>query len=80
MPSLSAWIILFWVLGVFLIWFLSYTMNLATSSSLEITPLEVPNQIQIRDPKIQETELIRRLWTVVTAAALITVVAWVFGS
>lgn len=80
MPSLWAWTILFWVLGVFLIWFLSYKMNLATPSPTDIIPMDQSSTLLIRDAKIQESELIRLLWTVVAAAALVTVVVWVFGS
>lgn len=80
MPSLWAWTILFWVLGVFLIWFLSYKMRLATASPKEIIPLDQPTEFQIRDVKIQESELIRLLWTVVAASTLVTIVVWVFGS
>jgi SSS family solute:Na+ symporter len=80
MPSIWAWIMMLWVLGVFLIWFLSYKMNLATASATEVVALERVTQIPIRDTKIQEPELIRLLWTVVIAASVITVVSWVFGS
>jgi solute:Na+ symporter, SSS family len=80
MPSIWAWIMMLWVLGVFLIWFLSYKMNLATSSPIAVTALEQPIHPPIRDTKIQEPELIRFLWTVVIATAVITVVSWVFGS
>jgi SSS family solute:Na+ symporter len=80
MPSIWAWIMMLWVLGVFLIWFLSYKMNLGTSSRMVVTALEPPIQTPIRDTKIQEPELIRLLWTVVITAGIITVVSWVFGS
>jgi len=55
-------------------------MNLATSSPIAVTALEQPIHPPIRDTKIQEPELIRFLWTVVIATAVITVVSWVFGS
>jgi SSS family solute:Na+ symporter len=80
MPSIWAWIMMLWVLGVFLIWFLSYKMNLATASSIPVTASQEFTQVPIRDTKIQEPELIRLLWTVVIAAVVITVVAWIFGS
>jgi len=79
-PSIWAWIMMLWVLDVFLIWFLSYEMNLATSSPIVVSALKTPIQTPIRDTKIQEPELIRLLWTVDITAGVITVVSRIFGS
>ena len=79
LPSIWAWIILFWVFGVFLVWFLSYKMELAAASSMQITPVEPVRTIRIRDTKIQKEELIRLVWTISGLAAVITLTTWVFG-
>lgn len=79
MPSLWAWIILFWVLGVFLIWFLAYKMGLASASGMEIKPLDSVISIVFKDNKIQEEELLRLFWVTTLIAALIIVISWIFG-
>lgn len=79
MPSLWAWTILFWVLGVFLIWFLSYKMELASDSGREITVLEPPYATPHRDTSIQKEELLRLTWVLAGSAAIITATAWTFG-
>ena len=38
-PSIWAWQILWWALGVFMMWFLAYKMELSTVPSREIEPL-----------------------------------------
>jgi len=39
MPSIWAWQILFWILGVFMMWFLAYKMEMSTVPETEITAL-----------------------------------------
>jgi hypothetical protein len=39
MPSIWAWHIIWWVLGVFMMWFLAYKMQLSTMPEKEITAL-----------------------------------------
>jgi hypothetical protein len=39
MPSIWAWQILFWVLGVGMMWFLAYKMEMSTLPDTEITAL-----------------------------------------
>lgn len=40
MPSIWAWQILWWVLGVFMMWFLAYKMNMSTVPDKEIVALQ----------------------------------------
>ncbi|MDF1670726.1 MAG: hypothetical protein P1U83_14030 [Roseovarius sp.] len=79
LPSIWAWTIAFWVLGIFLVWFLSYKMELASASSVEITPLEPVLSVAPRDTKIQKQEMLRLGWTISAIAALTTITTWIFG-
>lgn len=79
MPSLWAWIILFWALGVFMIWFLAYKMGLASVTGLDIKPIAPVISIISRDNKLHEEELLRLFWVITLIAALITIIAWIFG-
>lgn len=79
MPSLWAWIILFWVIGVFMIWFLAYKMGLASASGVEIKQLDSVIPMILKDNKIQEEELLRLFWMLTLIAALIIIISWIFG-
>ncbi|MEP3663720.1 MAG: hypothetical protein ABJN23_15670 [Nitratireductor sp.] len=79
-PSIWAWTILFWVLGVFLVWFLSYKMELASESDVQFTPVEAIPTAAIRDTKIQKEEVLRLAWTISAIATIITLTTWTFGS
>ena len=79
MPSLWAWSLLFWVLGVFMIWFLAYKLELATAPETTITPLPHSPQLPVRDTNMQDKEVVRLVWTVASVAAVVTLVAWIFG-
>ena len=39
MPSIWAWQLLFWALGVFMMWFLAYKMEMSTLPVKEVEPL-----------------------------------------
>ena len=80
MPSLWAWTISFWILGILLIWFLAYKLKMATSPVTEIHPLKQAIVADIRDTKIQRPELLRLMWTVTSIAALVTLTNWIFGT
>lgn len=79
LPSIWAWTILFWVLGVFLVWFLSYKMELASQSKTPLTPVETIRTAAIRDTKIQKEEVLRLAWAISAIAAIITLTTWTFG-
>lgn len=79
MPSLWAWTLLFWVLGVFMIWFLSYKLEFATAPETAITPLPTRPRLAPANTKIQDRELVHLLWTVAGLAGVITLTVWIFG-
>ncbi|MBY2973092.1 sodium:solute symporter family transporter [Rhizobium leguminosarum] len=79
MPSLWAWSLLFWALGVGLVWFLSYKMEMASPLSMEIPAYEPRPKLRAHQES-QERDRARAL--IVTAAvafALIVLTALSFG-
>lgn len=79
MPSIWAWALLFWALGVGLVWFLSYKMEMASPYVLEIPAYEPPRKLN-RDRSSVERERLRNL--VITGAlafVLIVLVVFSFG-
>ena len=79
LPSIWAWTILFWILGVLLIWFLAYKMELASKADHEVVALEPPYPITPRNTAIQKDEMLRLAWVLSFCAAIITITAWIFG-
>ena len=79
MPSIWAWTLLFWVLGVFLIWFMSYKIGLATMKNSDFAVLAPTVHMPARSNKIQEMEMLRLAWSVFAIAAVITVTSWIFN-
>jgi solute:Na+ symporter, SSS family len=79
MPSLWAWGLLFWALGLGLIWFLSYKMEMASPVDANIPAYDPPPSLR-RDQRAAEHERLRVL--VVTGAvgiALVVLMALSFG-
>jgi SSS family solute:Na+ symporter len=79
MPSLWAWGLLFWGLGLGMIWFLAFKMELASPLTMEIPPYEPRPRLRL-DQRADEQQRIRAL--VVTGAvgfALIVLTALAFG-
>ena len=79
MPSIWAWAMLFWVLGVALIWFLAYSMEMASPYRREIPPYEPRPRLR-PDQATQERERLRLL--VISGAvafALIVLMTLSFG-
>lgn len=60
MPSQWAWGLLFWVLGLGLVWFLSYRMEMASHHTTAIPPYEPPARLR-RDSRAAERERQRAL-------------------
>ncbi len=79
LPSIWAWTITFWALGILLIGFLSYEMEPATASGVEITPLEPAPSVAFRGTKIQEQEMLRLGWPISEIAARTKIATWIFG-
>ena len=79
MPSIWAWSLLFWVLGVAMTWFLSYALEMASPYRLEIPPYDPPPRLR-RDHSADERERLRILVISGAAAfALIVLTTWSFG-
>lgn len=79
MPSLWAWGLLFWALGLGLVWFLSYKMEMASPVDADIPAYDPPPRLR-RDQRAAERERLRVL--VVTGAvgfALVVLTALSFG-
>ncbi len=79
MPSLWAWGLLFWALGLGLVWFLSYKMELASPFAGPIPPLAPPLQLP-RDMRAAERRRLRALTLGAAATfALVALTALSFG-
>lgn len=78
-PSLWAWSVLFWLLGLVLVWFLSFRMGLASPEIPAIEPL--PSRPAIRHDRAgAERERLRRVVLGgVIAAAVVIFLVWSFG-
>ena len=79
LPSVWAWSILFWVLGVFLIWFLAYKMELTSNADRKVIALDPPYLIPPRDRSMQKNEVLRFAWFLTASAAIVTITVWIFG-
>lgn len=79
LPSVWAWSALFWVLGVGLVWFLSYKMEMASPLKLDV-PAFTPRPRLRPDHRRQErARLTALVITGATGFALIVLLAWSFG-
>lgn len=77
-PSLWVWQILWWALGVVMIWFLAYRMELSTYARRHFefhVPGGVPAAAQVSAPASWH----RRFWAALAVAGIITVIHWMFG-
>jgi SSS family solute:Na+ symporter len=72
MPSIWAWSLLFWALGVAMIWFLAYAMEMASPYRLEI-PAYQPRPRLRPDQSAAEGERLRLLFVAGAAAFALTV-------
>jgi len=77
-PSIWAWQILWWALGVLMIWFLAYRMGLSTAPEgtfefgRQYRPPPLPPQSVIGDWR-------NWFWVAVAGAATVTFLHWMFG-
>ncbi|MGV8988914.1 MAG: sodium:solute symporter family transporter [Cypionkella sp.] len=70
-PSIWAWAVIFWAVGVGVVWFLSYKMEMASPYTLEIPAYEPRPRLR-RDQSVTERE---RLWAlVITGAAMFALI------
>jgi SSS family solute:Na+ symporter len=78
-PPLWAWCLIFWMLGVFLVWFLAYKLELATPPMSDIELADVLPKMPLRGGALQDEKLHRLCWIVAAIGAMITLIAWIFG-
>ena len=79
LPSLWMWQLLWWALGVLVVWFLAYKMELSTISgrSVEFAPLGDADAQRAAGPAAGEWK--RWFWGVAIAVAVVVGAHWVFG-
>ena len=78
-PSLWAWQILWWGLGVLLIWFLAYKMELSTAPRSRIEPLPASLRRVVRRASISTEAALRMFWVIAAACALVATANWLLG-
>lgn len=79
MPSIWAWAILFWALGVGLVWFLAYRMEMASPLAVEVPTYEPRPRLR-PDQGVAERERLRKLIVSgLVAGALVILIAFSFG-
>lgn len=77
MPSLWGWSLLFWALGVGLVWFLSYKMEMASPLSMDIPAYEPHPKLRVHQDA-QERDRVRAL-VVTSAVAFALIVLTALG-
>ena len=78
-PSLWAWAMLFWLLGVTLVWLLAYRMGMASHVEMDITSYEPPPTLR-PDQSAAESRRLRNLIIFALAGAgVIILTVWSFG-
>jgi solute:Na+ symporter, SSS family len=78
-PPLWGWCLLAWALGVVLVWLLAYKLELASSSSVDIVPLESGPAGRPTAVGLRVDHLHALLWALSGAGAVIAALAWMFG-
>ncbi len=79
MPSLWAWELLFWALGLGLIWFLAYKMEMASPHAGAIAPYEPPPRLRPGNRAAERARLRALVATVVVACGLLVLTRLAFG-
>lgn len=78
-PSLPVWIVIGWALGVIMIWFLSYRMELATPLAARVTPIETTYEMPERGLEMNTARLGKLFWILLAIGGGISLLAWIFG-
>lgn len=79
MPSVWAWSVLFWALGVAMIWFLAYAMEMASPYRQEIPPYERRPRLRRNQADIERERLRALVVSAAVAFALILLTTLSFG-
>ncbi|GEM_PF-401801 len=78
-PSMWAWSILFWMLGVVLVWLLAYRMEMANMTLIDVSAYEPKPRLR-KNQSDKERERIRfSLGFVASVGSIIVLLAWSFG-
>jgi SSS family solute:Na+ symporter len=78
-PSLWAWQILWWGLGVLLLWLLAYKMELSTPPRMRIEPLPASALPRLAATPVNPAVAQRAFWYVAAITALLAAANWLFG-
>lgn len=78
-PSLWVWTMLFWLLGVTLVWLLAYRMQMASHLEIDITSYEPPPRLRVDASAVEARRLRNLIVFAVAAAGLIILTVWSFG-
>ncbi len=79
LPSLWAWQFLWWALGVLVIWFLAYKMELSTVVGRSVEFSATGRSEPAREPAAVGADWQRWFWGTAVAAALLVGAHWMFG-
>ncbi|MFT3989606.1 hypothetical protein [Aestuariivirga sp.] len=79
LPSLIVWVMIAWALGVGMIWFLAYRMELAKPVTQRIEGPEEVYRMPERNPGMNTDRLAALVWIVLAIGAGIALLAWTFG-
>ena len=79
LPSIWAWSVLFWMLGVGFVWFLAYKMELASPLKLEVPAYTPPPRLRRDQSQQERARLTGLLIAGAIAFALVVLLAWSFG-
>ena len=79
LPSIWAWTALMWVLGVGLIWFLSYKMEMASQMKLEVPGFTPRPRLRPDQSRQERARLAALLVAMAIAFGSVVLLAWSFG-
>lgn len=79
MPSIWAWALLFWALGVGLVWFLAYKMEMASPLAIEIPAYEPRPRLRSSQGEAERERLRKLIVAGLVAFGLVVLVAFSFG-
>jgi hypothetical protein len=77
-PSLWAWQLAWWLLGILVLWFLAYRMDLSTPPP-RIVEFYVPRAGAVISPIYPKEQWRLWFWALVVVAVAITALRWIFG-
>lgn len=79
MPSQWSWAVLLWAVGLGLIWFLSYKMEMASPLAMQIPPYTPPPRLRRDQAQAEQARLRAALITLAAGSAVIVLAVLSFG-